>query len=126
MLLKLYDYYYDDSDLGFHFHFSEDVEVLKKLSFLVLKTVESNAEYGKYLKDKDKYRKFKFWNVFTSRLQMSMKGLSRKYPKAYYVFFVFGFEIGYNPGATETLEEDKIDEYDKYNFNFFIIQSGEI
>ena len=123
MLLKLSDYYYDN-DLGFHFHLGRYIKALNKLDFFISKIIKNHAEYGKYLKDKDKYKEFKFWNVFTSELRMSMKGLSRKYPNTYYVFFEFGFEIGYNPGAGGS-EEDNLDKYDKYNFNFFIIQDGE-
>jgi hypothetical protein len=77
------------------------------------------------IKDKDKYREFKFLNVFTYELKMSMKGLSKKYPNFYYVFFNFCFEIGYDPGLGDLEEDENPDEYDKYNFNLSIIQDEE-
>jgi len=124
MLLKLSDYYYDNN-LGFHFHLGRYIKLLDRLDFSILKTIENSIEYGQYLKDKDKYREFKFLNVFTYELKMSMKGLSKKYPNFYYVFFNFGFEIGYNPGLGDLEEDENPDEYDKYNFNLSIIQDEE-
>jgi len=124
MLLKLFDYYYDNN-LGFHFYFGRYINLLNKFSFSILKTIENSIEYGKYLKDKDKYRKFKFLNVFTSGLEISMKVLPEKHHNVYYAFFEFGFEIGYNPGAGDLEEDGNPDEYDKYNFNLSIIQDEE-
>jgi hypothetical protein len=118
MLLHFFYYYDNENDLGFNFGIYKYIRLFDKydIQFAIKRKIGNRSEYAKYIKDKDKYKRYKYLYVFSSELDISIRGISKKYSSLYYIFFTFNLEVGYDPGAGGLEEKENPDEYDKYNF----------